>query len=46
MRRGDFTWMKKCSVDTKKECDVRQRAIQVEHDLNDMRRQDATGLNV
>lgn len=30
-----------CSVDTQRECDVRQRVIQVEQDLNDLRRQNA-----
>lgn len=31
----------KCTVEPKRECDVRQRVIQVEAELNDLRRQNA-----
>lgn len=31
----------KCTVDPKRECDVRQRVIQVENELSDLRRQNA-----
>lgn len=32
---------KECTVEPKRECDVRQRVLQVEHELNDLRRQNA-----
>lgn len=32
---------KECTVEPKRECDVRQRVIQVEAELNDLRRQNA-----